>query len=160
MKQKWILPLAIGCGLLCLIAAVVAGLGGVAFFDWLMEEPENVSIDVGTPVMATLGETFVLQVNIENLAQEAQVLDSIDIADTYLEGLSIQRAEPPFTESYAIALVEYQSYTFRRDIPPGETLAVRFYVVPTRAGDFGGDIDVCIGSGSSCLTFIVRTVVE
>ena len=160
MNRKWILPLAIGCGVLCLIAAVVAGVGGAVFWGWLMEEPENIGINVDTPVMATMGETFILQVNIENLAKEAQVLDSIDIADAYLEGLSIERVEPPFTESYPISLIDYQSYTFLRDIPPGETLTVRFYVVPTRAGDFGGDIDVCIGSGSSCLTFIVRTVVE
>ena len=69
MNRKWILPLAIGCGVLCLIAAVVAGVGGAVFWGWLMEEPENIGINVDTPVMATMGETFILQVNIENLAK-------------------------------------------------------------------------------------------
>ena len=160
MNRKWIVPLIIGCGALCLVAALVVVLGGAAFFRWMMEEPENVNIQVDAPIMATMGETVTLQVSIENLAAEPQLLDSIDIADSYLEGLGIQRADPPFTESYPLGLVDYQSFTFQRDIPAGETMNVQFYVVATRIGDWSGDIDVCIGSGSVCSTFIVRTVVE
>jgi hypothetical protein len=160
MNRKWIVPLAIGCSLLCLIAVVVAVLAGSAFFRWLAEEPENVDVQVDTPITVTPDETFTIEISVENLGTEAQILDSIDITDSYLEGLAIQRAEPPFTESYSVPVVDYQSYTFRRTIQPGETLRVQLYVQPLKAGDFNGEIDVCIGSGSACLTFMARTVVE
>ncbi|HKZ69329.1 MAG TPA: hypothetical protein VJ020_04565 [Anaerolineales bacterium] len=160
--NKLTLGIAIGCLAGCL-AAVVATLclGGV-LLGFLTDEPENVSIDVSAPLTISRGESFTIEVQLENSAGQAQSLDSIDIDLTYLDGIAIERTDPPFTETIRNDLVSglaFQSYYFEHDIPIGGTLTVTFSAVALKAGDFAGDLDVCINSSAAFRTFPIRTVV-
>jgi hypothetical protein len=161
MDKRIIIGVGIGCALGCVVAIIVAGVAGGAFVAWLAEEPEQVVVDVDLPVLVTKGESFVIEVQIENTAPHAQVLDSIDIGVAYLDGIAIQGTEPAFVNSSRYTfLEEFQSYDFQQNIPPAERLQVQFYAVAAKPGDFSSDLDVCINDGANCLTFPVRTVVE
>lgn len=160
MNRKVIIGIVVGCGTLCIIAAVLALVAGGAFYRWLVQEPENVTMGVDAPVSVIKGEPFTIEVRVENLAAEPQMLDSIDIAEGYLAGIAIRSSDPPFLESYSLPVVDFRSYTLGQSIAAGETLVVRFDAVGLQAGDYAGEIDVCVGSGSACATFVIRTLVE
>jgi len=129
------------------------------FFKWAMAEPENISIDTNFPIQARQGEELVLEVQIENSADQVQQLYSIDIDSSYLFGIAITEASPPYYESYTIPVVDMETYTFEHDIPAGETLVVQFSGLALKGGDFSGAMDVCINSSNSCSSFSVRTVI-
>jgi hypothetical protein len=160
MSRKVVIGIIVGCGALCAIAAVLALVAGGAFYRWVVQEPENVKMGVEAPVSVVRGEPFIIEVRVENLAAEPQILDSIDIAEGYLSGIAIRSSDPPFTESYSLPVVDFRSYTLGQSIAAGETLVVRFDAVGLQAGDYAGEIDVCVGSGSVCTTFLTRTLVE
>jgi len=152
--------IGIGCAVICLVGGIIALIAGGAFFKWLMEQPENVVINVDAPATAAMDEEFTIEIQIENAAQESQTLKCIDFQQTYLEGILISDSAPRFTESTKIPIVEYISYAFEENIPPGETLVVRFSAVAFLAGDYSGDVDICINKESVCSTVNVRTIVR
>jgi len=159
-NRSLIVGIILGCGGLCLVLAVIALVAGGAIVKWLVEEPENIHVNVDVPLLVSKGEPFAVVVTIENLVDESRLLDSIDIDDKYLEGIALTGAEPPFFESYSLALLDQQSYTFEQGIPPTGILVVKFDAIAVRTGDFSGQIDVCIDTASNCLPFTTRTVVE
>jgi hypothetical protein len=160
MNRKTAAWLGVGCGGACIVTIVATLIAGGAFFKWAMEEPENINIHVDVPIQAAKNDSLVIEVRVENTATESQSLDSIDVSTGYLEGIAIEGSEPSFTESFALPIIDQQSYTFEREIPPGETLIVEFSAIAVKAGDFGGEISVCVNTGGLCTDFVVRTVVE
>lgn len=164
MRHKRLaIGLGIGCGVIgvvCVVLAATALITGGAFMKWAMQTPEDVNIQVDTPPQTTKGESVVLKIQVENTAAESQSLHSIDISSEYLAGILMVNAEPPFTESQQIPFVDMQTYTFEQEIAPETTLVVQLFGTAIKAGDFSGQIDVCINSGSVCDTFHARTVVE
>jgi len=159
-SSKIIIGIVLGCGALCLILAVIGVVAGGIFLKWLTEVPENVNANLDAPLQVRQGEPFPIKVTVENLAPEAQLLDSIDITTAYLEGIGIRGANPPFSESYPLLFGDYQSYTFLQKIPAGGSLVIEFDAIGLKSGNFSGEIDICIGDGGTCLTFITRTVVQ
>jgi len=160
MNKKVIIGLGIGCAVLCVASVIFTIIAGGAFIKWGLREPENVLINVYTPLQVTKDDSVIIEVQVENTAAEHQYLDSVDISSTYLDGIAIVETEPPYVESFNIPLVDMLSYTFEEEISPGRTLVVQFFGVAVKTGDFSGDIDVCINSGDICTTFTTRTVVE
>jgi F0F1-type ATP synthase membrane subunit c/vacuolar-type H+-ATPase subunit K len=160
VNKKIIVWVGIGCGVVCLALAIIVLISGGLFVNGLLEKPENVDIDTTVPINVIEGESFVIEVRVHNLAEQSQLLDSIDISSDYLAGIAIEKTEPEFIESFQIPLIQYQSYEFKRNIPAGDTQVVRFFAVGLHPADFAGDIDVCINSGSLCSSFIARTVIE
>jgi hypothetical protein len=156
MDRRVIIGIGIGCGavILCAVAALV--LGGT----WLgstIKEPTDVEVEVNVPLQVRNGQGFLILVTIRDTSGKAQELDSIDISDTYLDGIAIERTEPPFLESFSI--LGYRSFNFAREIPANGDLIVRFFVVGVRTGDFSGDIDVCINGPGNCLSYPLRSIV-
>ena len=122
MNRKLILGVLAGLVVLCTIASVAVGLWGTSLWQRVSEEPEGVLAEVAAPESATLGQTFVIRVSVQNLTAEALVLDSIDVAQGYLAGIDILGADPTFSESFPLPFGGVQSYTFERDIPANQTL--------------------------------------
>ena len=118
MNRRTVAWLGVGCGVVCIATVVVTLIAGGAFVRWAMEEPENINIHVDVPIQATKNDSLVIEVRVENTATESQSLDSIDISSEYLEGIVIEGSEPPFTESFLLPIIDQQSYTFEREIPP------------------------------------------
>ena len=150
----------VGCAVICLVGGIILLAGGGAFFSWVMKEPENVVIEVNAPPLVNLDEQFVIEVWVQNTAPESQSLKGVDFESKYLEGILITESAPRFTEASEIPLVEFMSYSFEENIPPGETLVVNFVALGILRGSYSGDVDVCINDVAICSTYNVRTVVR
>ena len=155
-----IIAIGVGC-LALLVCGVIAGValtGGFTLLGSAIAEPENVEWGFIAPNSVAVGETFSVLVRVRNTAQENQVLDSIDITLDYLAGILIDSADPMFTETYEI--VGYQSYTFERTIPPGTELMIQFRALARDAGDYLGEMDICINGPGNCTTKTIQTSVH
>jgi hypothetical protein len=76
-------------------------------------QPQNINFDIVAPLHVLEGEEFIFEVRVENANNKSQLLYSIDIWDEYLEGIFIQRTEPPFIDAYHIPIDNTQSYEFK-----------------------------------------------
>lgn len=162
MNKKVLIGIGIGIILLCIVSSVILLLitGGGLMVQQSLKDPENVNIVVDVPVQASKGETVTLDIRVENTATDAQLLHSVDIDSSYLAGVVIDEAVPPFSESAPIPVVDMQTYTFEKQIPAGETLVVQLNGTAVETGDYSGRVDICINTGSLCKTFTTRTVVH
>jgi hypothetical protein len=156
MDRRVIIGIGIGCGavIVCILGALI--LGG----SWLgssIEEPTGVEVEVNVPLQIRKGQGFLILVTLRETSGKAQELDSIDIAEDYLEGIAIERTEPNFKESFSF--LGFQTYDFMKEIPANGELVVRFFAVGVQTGDFSGDMDVCINGPGNCLTYPIRSVV-
>ncbi|MGH2620728.1 MAG: hypothetical protein ACRDHG_09185 [Anaerolineales bacterium] len=161
MRNRGVLvALGIGCLVLagCGVIALVLGVGGITLVGSAVAEPADIELGVIAPANVQVGESFSLLVRVRNLAAQSQTLDSIDITDEYLAGIRIQGADPGFSDVFSV--LGYQSHTFRVPIPAGTELIVQFRAAAAQAGDFSGEMDICINTGSNCLTRPLRTVVS
>ncbi len=155
-----IVALGIGCLLLagCGVLALVLGVGGITLVGSSVAEPTEIELGVIAPANVQVGESFSLLVRVRNLAAQSQTLDSIDITDEYLTGIQIQGADPGYSEVFSV--LGYQSHTFQIPIAAGTELIVQFRAAAAQAGDFSGEMDICINTGSNCFTRPLRTVVS
>jgi hypothetical protein len=157
MNRKLLSGLVVLCVFLCLPCSAISVFAGGALFLGGRAEPENVNIGVYGPRSVSQGETFVIKVQVENLAHEAQSLHSIDINLAYLEGIEVQKVEPPYAESSRFG--NFQSYSFDRSIAPGESVIVQLHATARQVGDWSGQFDVCINAPRSCSSFVAETAV-
>ena len=143
------------------IASVVclSCIGGILWMYSAVQEPENIVIQVASPLEVSNGDQFVVTIQIENTASETQVLHSIDVWDQYLEGIAIVSTEPAFRQSYHVPIDNTQAFEFYRDIGPYETITITLNATAIAPGDFNSFFDVCINSDMSFLTYPIRTVV-
>jgi hypothetical protein len=123
-------------------------------------QPKDISINVITPLHVAKGEGFVFEIQVENTAEKSQLLYSVDIWDDYLAGIAIQKTEPGFIDTYHIPIDNTQCYEFKRDIPPKDTLVVKFFAVGLEPGEYSSYVDVCINTGTSFLTHPITTIIE
>ncbi len=158
MNRRIINGLTVICVTLCLPCTVISAITGGGFVSEIFGEPENVNIEVRSPTTVTKGEAFTIEVQVENLADQPQSLNSIDINLEYLAGFDIQKTAPPFIES--IPNFGIHSYYFEQKILPGDTLVVELSTIGGQVGDFSREIGVCLNSASSCSTFVTQTVVR
>lgn len=158
--RGWLIFLgSAGILLLCVCAlsvAVVLALGGSVFAFMSADQVES-EIAVEAPARVERGSEFVISVRIHNTSGEEMLLDSVDVAQTYLEGVTIAQTEPPYRDS--IQIFGYTSYDFRRPIPVGGNLELELQALALQAGDYRGEIDICLNAGFSCRTFQVRTMI-
>ena len=150
--------LVVGCMGIFLPCTLIGVLAGVGFARGLAQEPEQVRINVSGPSTASVGEGLAITIRVENIADFPQTLDSIDFADEYLQGITIQTSEPFFVETFDF--INGVSYFFLMDIPPGDSIIVQFHGVGARAGEFSGNLDVCINTGGICSTFTLATSIS
>jgi hypothetical protein len=158
--RTWIIVgVAVVLLLICICVGVVV-LGGGTIFSSL-NEPYDVVVEVSAPLQAARDDAVTIEVVIENPTTESQVLDSIDVDMSYLDGVHIESSNPAYRGVQSLEpLFEQQSYTYQSTIPPQGSLTVEFHARALKSGDFSGAVDVCINAGGNCERHFVRTVIE
>jgi len=159
MDRRVVLWIVAGCTVLCLGVGLLVLFLGSSFVKWATQTPEDVEVRVTVPGVVSLDDEYLLVVEITNLAEEEQTLDSIDIDRTYLDGVIVGNTEPAYAD-FSDFSDDYHSFEFRSRIPAGRTLEVVFYLTAIQTGDMSGEISVCINSFVNCTHRIVRTIVE
>ena len=149
---------AIGA-ILTLMACGAAGLFIYFGLPSWIAPPEDVEISLACPTYVNSGDTFEVEVTINNLADRARVLDSIDVYNEFLAGVLIQRSTPPWQSSSHL-FDEFVTYDFQLDIPPHTETVVLFHVRALQPGDYMGDWDVCIDGPASCDFEVLRTIIS
>jgi hypothetical protein len=137
-------------GLLAVGGIVWVGLAG-------MQGPRNVNLTVNHPYTVAPGDSFQIEILIENTDTDSQSLDSIDIYNDYLRGVRILSSDPPYSESSN--LFGITSYWYDRDIRPGQTLRVVLSAQALQTGFYTADIDVCINNPYTYATYVIQTEV-
>jgi hypothetical protein len=107
-----------------------------------------------------VGERFEIRAIATNTAQRPQKLVSLDIADEYLQGIAVEKSDPPFKEAFHVPIDNTMSYVFELPMGPGEQREVVFQAYAAHAGDHAGDVDFCINSEFAFISYPVRTIVE
>ena len=152
-RSKYVL---IGCALLAVLAALaVAGVLALAALD---SSVEGIEVALSAPAKVRRGDAFQISARVRNTASNTQRLVDLDIERSYLRGIAIRSAEPPWKESTDL-LVLGTSYTFDLPIEPGQELVLVLQATALHSGDFSGDFDFCINSEVRFLTQQARTVV-
>jgi hypothetical protein len=121
------------------ILLTVAG-GGAAWYFFVRELPQ-LTASVDLPPLAEVGQPVTMVIHLTNPHAKAVSLDSIDIDDTFLVGVEVLADQPEPTGP--TELWGQKSWEFLKEVPPGDTLTVRFELRPLAAGTFSGDVDVC-----------------
>ena len=135
---------------------LIASLGCSAF-----KEPENVDIRVDAPLSVQVDQEFDITLTIRNTGASAQTLVDLDIADEYLEGVVVSEMDPPFSDATHVGFGDNtQSYSMDITLPAGQEVTVTISAYAAHAGDYAGDIDFCINSAISCLSYPVRTIIR
>ncbi len=156
--------------IIIVLVAVLGGMaltcvGGVAALLYLslnppggFGPPQNITVAVNAPSQAPARQPFQITVDVTNTATTTQNLNSIDIYDGWHDGFVISQTTPATTSK--IRIMDFTSYFFEKDIPPGQTLTVTFDVTPTTVGSYTGDWDICINTEYSFMTQTVHTQVQ
>ena len=137
------------------LLVLVASLGCEAF-----EEPENVDISVDAPTSVQVDQEFYIILTIRNTGSSTQTLVDVDIADEYLEGVVVRETDPAFKDAMHVPFDNTQSYSMDLTLPAGREVTVAISAYAAHAGDYAGDIDFCINSAVSCLSYPVRTIIR
>lgn len=122
--------------------------------------PEDIHVGVESPLNVSQGDEFIILSTVQNTASKKQELVSIDIADSYLDGIAILRTEPDHREATHVPIDNTMSYVFKLPIAAGEQKVIKFYAKAIKHGDHNAEIDFCINSGISFLSRSIRTIVE
>jgi hypothetical protein len=150
---------AVISALATLIICTTVGLFIYFAVPYLSAPPEDVDISVVCPTQIRSGDAFDVQVRINNLANRARVLDSIDVYDGFLAGALIQRSTPPWRNSSHL-YGAFVTYDFQMDIPAHAETVVTFRAQALKEGDFMDDWAVCVDSPSSCAYEVLRTIIS
>lgn len=146
--------IALGCGVAFLLCS-----WGVAVIEVLTAEPTGVDVHIETPLQVVLNGRFTIIARIKNTDKNPQTFVELDIASSYLAGITIERTEPPFSDRFRGPLAKWVSYSFERRVDPGGELMVTLDAYATCPGDYEGNIGFCINSALRCLSFPMRTTV-
>jgi hypothetical protein len=164
MNDRRVVALVAGIGgclvaLLLCISAFIIGIGGLTWAG--MQEPQGVDIQMISPAQVAVDEQFTFIIRIQNTGKEAQTLRRIDITTDYLDGFEISRIKPIYSyKNRANVLgIGVEILQFHELILEGETLDVIFDATALKAGDFKGNLDVCVNSDIVCKKIVTRTVV-
>jgi hypothetical protein len=152
MNKKVVVGVLVGLALLCVcavVALVLAGAGVLGFAQ--VSVPYEAQVTVNAPTRVERDESFVIEVEIESLSSEAQILESIDIDLSYLEGIQIVRSSPPYRDTHLLApLLEIRSHSFDYSIPAEGIVLVQLSASGVVEGDHSGEIYVCLNSAGNC----------
>lgn len=117
------------------------------------------SVSLQIPATVKQNDTFGLAIQIENLDARPRVLDSIEFSPDYLAGITIEESAPPFTTASERPYSGDQAYIFDLTLESGEIVTVEFSAVGQQAGEFSGELDVCLDGMVRCLSYGIQTVV-
>ncbi|MFH1631954.1 MAG: hypothetical protein ABIA47_02980 [bacterium] len=139
--------------------AITDSLTGFEDFD-LTLELDDYTVDIVAPELVSVGDSVKIVATITNSGSEDAILDSVDIASEYLEGVAVTSADPAYFETYLVETDNTISHTFLETIPAGESLEVTFSATAVEAGLYSGAFDICINTGWNCFFEDIATMVQ
>lgn len=158
-----------------LFALVLVGAGCERSFEWsagdkasddyeydesAWSDYESVpSATLTVPVTVNVGESFDIVAHVFHSADTTQLLHSIDIGESYLQGVAIISSEPEFLDEFLLDDGTY-THTLLADIPAGDGADVIFHAVALKSGNWKGAFDVCFDDGLNCNFYTVSTYVN
>lgn len=125
-----------------------------------LDDTDDFSAVVDAPALVQKGQPFTVTVTISNSAAEPQVLESLDIADEWLAGVTIQSSSPPYGEAMHVPIDGTWSYSYQETIPAGGSVAVTLQATGVQTGSFRGEVDVCVGGMARFRSYPLVTTVE
>lgn len=129
----------LGCLVLFVVGSLVAG----AACWYVLRKRPQLGATLELPPTARAGQTISLVARLDNPHDRPVTLDSIDIAESFLEGFQVLRVEPKPTDTTRVPIVNQRSWSFGQAVPAGGTMAVTFTLRCLRAGHFTGTVDAC-----------------
>lgn len=113
---------------------------------------------VDAPEVVQVGEVFEIKVDIVHSSNEVQYLHSVDIGETYLNGVAVISSDPNFSEVY---LLDDGTYTHFLGVDiPANGLALTFNAVALKVGNWQGAFDICFDDGLNCGFYTIQTEVN
>lgn len=125
-----------------------------------MSSTDDFHAVVDAPALVRKGEPFKATFTVHNSADEVQVLESLDIDDAWLAGVTITASDPAYTDAMHVPLDNTWSYSYGQAIPPGGSIEVTLQAVGTKPGTWRGEVDVCVGGIARFNTYPLVTTVE
>lgn len=155
-----------------LVGLVVGGCAGIfigsvkslfdefAFdFEGQQYVDDHVELNVTSPANVTEGDAFDIVVTVRNTGADQTTLHSIDLYNSYLDGVEVLSSTPAF-DSQGSMLGEYEAFRYDDALPPGAVSVVTLRARARKVGVWVGDLDVCIGSDVTFKTHVMTTTVE
>jgi hypothetical protein len=130
----------IGClGATALLVAV----GTFTLWFLLVRELPVLDTTLSLPSEVAMGSTVSMVITASNPHKEPVTLDSVDMDDSFLSGFQVVGIAPEPTDTMHVPLVNQRSWSFEKQVAPGESISVSFELKPVMEGHFSGDVDVC-----------------
>jgi len=120
--------------------------------------PEEVKVDIDVPITAEAGSDFNFTVTVQNTDDKTHELRSIDIDETFLEGVFVVSTSEDLTDEYTV--FGFHVFEFKKNIPANSDLTVTFNARAVKEGDFSGDVDICIDGDAKCTSRVTRILIE
>jgi hypothetical protein len=149
--------------LVSFVISICIGAGYFAYISYQSLQPIEVAeITSYIPPAVEVGETFQLEVVIENTSDEALTLSAINIGAELVESIQIGDSTPIFEyrNQYEVLGNQLVMFMFNELILAGETLSVCFDARAESVGDFTGQMMLCLNNTSDCEVTFLRIVVE
>jgi hypothetical protein len=140
-------------GLALFLVLFLAVLGGFS-------EAPAFGLSVSSPTSFTAGEKIAFSFTLRNPGPSEMRLYSLDLGEEIGRHLNVTASDPPYVEREAIAFGQGMSYIFRRPIPPGEDLEVRFQATVLREAPVRSQVSVCIDTAVRCTDFEIELPVQ
>lgn len=121
--------------------------------------PQNIEVSVDAPAKAEPNQSFVIKAKIRNSGSEPQKLLTIDFPDRFVEGIYIERTEPPYLESKHNAGINTVSYKFNMPLQGGGEQLITIDARAVREGDYRGEVSFVVNKDWCALDHHIRTVV-
>jgi hypothetical protein len=138
LKDKTAFKVVIGCLVSLAIFALLCAAG--TWYAFFRVHP-TLESHIDFPAQVVAGNPFDLRVYAVNPHPEAVVLDSIDISDSFLDGVQIVSIDPRSIDT--LHFYDMRSWEFGLTVDAGTTLTVTFRCKALRPGHYTGGIDVC-----------------
>ena len=158
MNQKTLIALGVGCAIIACLAVIAVLVVGGLWIANAVGAPEDIRVTTSAPASARVGESVEIVVTIANDSDQSREINSIDIYNSYLEGIIIQGTQPGYIEASDYG--SFSSYYFLRSLAANEAISITFIGEAVKTGDFSGDLDVCIDSETNCTTNTLRIIIR
>lgn len=125
-----------------------------------MQGTDDFSAVVTAPPLVAKGAPFTVTITVSNHADHPQDLDSIDIDQAWLSGVTVTGSTPNFVDSMEVPIDNTRSLSYDETIPAGGSLTVTLQATGVQSGSFSGDVDVCVGGMARFRSYPLSTTVE
>lgn len=148
-------------GLMGLVVVIAFGVAGFLvagrLFNFILFAPRDLGLTVSASQQVALAESFPLQITVVNQGSITQTLQHIEISKPYLNGVVILRSDPPFAVGSASRI--WQTYSYDLPLPPGQSVIITLSAQALVAGNYQGELDVCLAA-QRCRRVALVTRVE